>query len=62
MNRKEVKKMEKKPLSDLGALRQYMEKGKWGRKVELSELKALDGDERKELGRLAKVALEKGWE
>lgn len=50
-------------ISPTKSLKLYMEKGeKWGRRCGLAEMKALTGEERNELGKLAIVALEQGWE
>ena len=50
------KKMEKKEISNLAAIRIYFQKD-GGRKIEMSELKALTPNDRDELGRLSKEML-----
>jgi len=42
-------------------IKEYFEKGEHGQKVEIPELKALPLEDRAELGKLAKEALEKDW-
>lgn len=46
------------PTSPLGYVRKFFEAGRHRRKVVLDELKALSKEDREELGRLAKRALE----
>ena len=49
-------------ISNVSAIRNYFAAGKWGRKVEMKELKVLSQDERQELGDMAREALDKGWD
>lgn len=49
-----------KELTNVAAIRQYFSGGgKWGRKVEMQELKDLTMKDRVELGELAKIELAK---
>ena len=57
---KEVSTMEEESKSNLTAIRTYFESGPRGRKVEMSELKALTQEDREEIGTACKKAL--GWE
>ena len=52
--------MEEESKSNLTAIRTYFESGPRGRKVEMSELKALTQEDREEIGTACKKAL--GWE
>ena len=47
---------------NIPAIREYFEKGKYGRKVDVRELKDLTLDERIMLGRLSREALAKNWD
>jgi len=49
-------------MSNVKYIKRYFEAGFHGRKVELSELKALSKADREELGPLCAEALEKGWD
>jgi len=48
------------PISNVAAIREYFAKGKYGRKVEMSELKDISAENREELGILARKALAEG--
>lgn len=52
---------EEKKMSNVKAIREYFSAGPAGRKVEMKELKELSEEERKELGAMAREAIEKGW-
>ena len=49
---------EKEDMSNVKAIREYFSTGKFGRKVEMSELKELSLEDREELGNLARKELE----
>lgn len=49
-------------LTNVAAIREYMQKGKHGRKVEMAELKELSPAERVELGDMCKTALAENWD
>lgn len=48
-----------KELTNVAAIRQYFSSGRWGRKVEMQELKDLTMEDRVVLGTLAKIELAK---